>query len=751
MTAPRDNALQNNPLLTPSSLPYGAPPLDQLKPEYFIPAVKIAVAAAEKEIAAIKNNPAAPSFENTIEALEFSGSTYSRILKMFGLVSSTKSNETVRKIEKEIDPISTKYSNDLMLDSALFGRIKTVYDQRDKLKLTGEQSMLLTETYKSFVRSGALLNAADKLEMRAINEKLSEISITYGNNTLESTDAYQKSIDDESELAGLPERAKNILKNAAEKVRKNGPEMRKEAEEAKAAAALPGATKKTKEEAVEAEENAVKAEKKAAGATGKWLIKLSPPPTDILEYCENRALREEIFRARENIACNGAFDNHPVVLEIVRLRQRQAEIMGFPNFAAFKLDDTMAKTPEAVMDLLEKNASVYKPAAEKFLRQVEDYARKDDASITSLKPWDYFYYSRKLKEETFKQDMEELRPYFDIEKVLDGLRIHSEKLFNISITETKVKYPVYDPDVKVYEVKDKKTGDMIGLFYGDYYARAGEKQSGAWMDTLRKRGIEDGENKFSIVQNVCNFPKPAKGHPALLSLDEVRTAFHEFGHGLHALLAEGNYTSLTCTSVKHDFVEVMSQLLENWAKEKEVLDTFAIHHKTGERLSPALIKKINDMENFDAAYQGLRQTFFGLLDMKWHTTDPATIKSAEALEDGVAAKASLFPREVAPMSVRFGHLFGGGYAAGYYGYKWAEVLEADIFTLFQKNGLYDRASADRLRNPLYSKGGAVDPGELFFAVMGREPDPNALFRREGLLPPEDKKLPKTATPRPPKR
>jgi peptidyl-dipeptidase Dcp len=368
---------------------------------------------------------------------------------------------------------------------------------------------------------------------------------------------------------------------------------------------------------------------------------------------------------------------------------------------------------------------------------VQDYAQKTDG-IKNLEAWDFAYYSRKLKEETFKLDLEQARPYFNLEDVLEGARKHAEKLFNITLTEAKGKYPVYDPDVKVYEVKDNKSGDMIGIFYGDYYARAGEKNSGAWMSTLRDRGIEDGTNKFAMVYNVCNFPKPTKSQPALLSLDEVRTTFHEFGHALHALLALGSYTSINGANVKWDFVEAPSQIQENWVREKEVLDTFAKHYRTGQPIPAELVKKINDMENFDIAYQGLRQTFFGLLDMKWHTTDPKTITSVEALEDGIVAQASLFARQGAPMSVRFGHLFSGGYAAGYYGYKQAEALEADLYSPFAKNGPYDQTAAGKLRT-LLSKGGTEDPQKLVEDYLGRPSDPDALFRREGLLPPPEDK------------
>ena len=689
-----------NPLLNPPALPHDAPPLDIIRTEHFLPAVKEAIALARQDIAAIQTNPAAPDFQNTIEALEFAGQTLSRVSSIFGHISGTNSNDEIRDLETEIDAEQVKYGNDVMLDDVLFARVKKVHDASASLQLTAEQKMLLENTYKGFVRSGALLNAADKQELRTMNEKLSELGTKFSNNTVNSTKAYKKIIDDEKDLAGVPDRAKNIYKQCAEE----------------------------------------------EGLPGKWVIRLSPPPMDIFEYGENRALREEIFRARASIAYQGQHDNSAVVLDIVRLRQRRAELLGYPNHAAFVLDDRMAKTPKEVMEFLDKNAAIYRPAAEGFLQQLKDFALKTD-NLADFKPWDVAFYWRILQEKIFNLNLEELRPYFDLEKVLDGLRIHAEKLFNISMTETTGKYPVYHPDVKVYEVHDKKNGEMIGLFYADYYARPGAKRNGAWMGDFRNRGMQDGVNKFAFVTNTCNFDKPTKNQPTLLSLDDVRTLFHEFGHGLHALLAKGNYPSLTGANTKWDFVELPSQLQENWSKEKEVLDTFAVHYQDPtKKLSPELIQKISDMETFGAGYGGLRQTYQALLDMKWHTTDPATIKSVEDLEDAVIAQSWLFPREAGSVSASFGHLFAGGYAAGYYSYKWAEVLEADIFEEFKKNGLYDSATADRLRDTIYSKGGTVDPMELFIAMMGRKPDPDALFRREGLLPPPDKK--KDLTPPP---
>jgi len=505
-----------NPLLEPSKLPYGAPPLDSVKVEHFLPAQKIGIEEAKRDIDAIKNNKSPATFENTIEALEFAGRTLSRVMTVFGNISAANSSDEIRAIETPLKVAATKHGNDIMMDADLFKRVKDVYDQRDSLKLSAEQRMLLEETYKGFVRSGALLDETQKARLREISERMTELRTEYKNNSLKSVAAYQKVIDDEADLAGVPERAKAAYREAAE----------------------------------------------AAGMPGKFVIKLSPPPLDIMAYCENRALREEISRALGNVAYKDAYDNTANAMEIAKLRHEAAGIMGFDSHAAYVLDNRMAKTPQAVQDFLSKNEKVYRPAAEEYLQKVKDYAQKTDG-ITDFKPWDMAYYGRKLKEETFNLSMESLRPYFDLEKVLEGMRKHAEKLFNIDMTEVKGKYPVYHEDVKVYEVTDKKTGEMIGLFYGDYYARPGAKSGGAWMNTFRNRGIEDGENQFAIVTNVCNFQKPTKEHPTLLSLDEVRTVFHEFGHGLHALLARGDYTSLTGTNVKWDFVELPSQLQEN--------------------------------------------------------------------------------------------------------------------------------------------------------------------------------------------
>ena len=689
----------DNPLLRPSNIPYGAPPLDQLKTENFKPAIMQAIVEARAQIDKIKNSKDIPTFENTIEALEFSGAKLNRVFLVFSNIAMSNASKEIRAIESEIEVEVVKYSNEIMLDADLFTRVKAVYDQRDALKLDASQSRLLEETYKGFVRSGALLDNKGKEELRKINERLTELSTTFNQNEVKSEDSFEKVVTDANVLRGLPERA---LKNYAAAAKEKG---------------LP---------------------------EGQYLIKLSPPPTDIMDYAENRGLREEIYRAQFNAAYKGPHDNSDIILETVRLRQRMAEILGFKNYAAFALDNRMAKTPENVLDFIEKNAAVYRPSAEDHLRKVKEFAARKDG-VNDIQPWDFGYYNRLLKEETFNLKLEDLRPYFELEAVMNGLRTHAEKLFGIRMTEEKNgKYPVYHPDVKVYEVTDAKSGDMIGVFYADYYARPGAKSGGAWAYKFRGKGLEDGVDQIPLVTNVCNFEKPTADQPSLLSYSDVITVFHEFGHALHTLLAQGKYGSLNGTAVKRDFVELPSQVQENWAGQKEVLDSFARHYKTGEPLSDELIKKIKDMENFDAGYAGLRQIFLSALDMAWHTADPATIKSVEDFEDAIVKKYSLFDRVAGPMSTVFGHIFSGGYAAGYYGYKWAEVLDAQVFDMFLKTDLYDRANAEKLRK-IYEKGNNEDPDKLFFDMTGAKPDPTALFRREGLLPPQKQEGPRPPT------
>ncbi|TAL31105.1 MAG: M3 family peptidase [Alphaproteobacteria bacterium] len=698
-----------NPLIDWPDLSSGAPPLDSVRTEHFLPAIRDAITKAEKDIRAIRDNPAAATFENTVEALEFARARVSRVANVFNNILAVKNNDELMQAGGEIKSELARFNNGFMTDGLLFSRLKSVHDAQDGLALDNEQKMLLKRTWNAFVRSGALLGDNEKAVLGGLDEQIATRTTDFQNNVVKAMGDYKKVIADEDELAGVPERLKNIYRQAAEE----------------------------------------------EGLAGKWVIRLVPPPSDLLAHADNRVLRREIYEAMNSIACGGAHDNRKVIMDIARLRHERAQLLGYDSHAAYMLDDRMAKDPETVMKFLARGEQVYRPAAEKQMKEIRDFALASDG-LADFKPWDFDYYNRKLQEKTFNLNVEELLPYFELENVLRGLRQHVEKLFNITVTEEKTgKYPVYGPDVRAWEITDKQSGALIGVMYTDYYARPGEKNGGAWMEVFRDHGLVDGVEKPAIVINCCNFDKPTAEQPCLLSLEDVRTVFHEFGHGLHGLLSKGKYPSQNGINVKWDFMELPSQLQENWVLEEEVLRTFAQHWKTGETLPSELMKKAIALENFNAGYDGMRMTFFARLDMAWYTSDPSSVKSVEELEKGIRDKSWLFPADGSIKSTSFDHIFSGGadYAAGYYSYQWAEVLDADIFETFRENGLYDEKTAQKLRDTIYSKGGTVDPGELFVAMKGREPDPDALFRREGLLPakkPREGKTPSRPQPPQPK-
>lgn len=679
--------LQSNPLVNPPKLPHGAPAFDLIKTEHFVPAIDYALALAIAEIDAIKNNADAPTFANTIEALEFAGGELSRISGIYHTFTNSKNSDELRATEDGVAEKMEKYSSDIFLDDVLFARVDAVYQVRSKLKLDAEQKALLEKTHKGFVRKGALLSPDDKQRFREIGERLAALGVQYSTNDVKSTEAYKQIIDDEAALDGVPERAKNAYKKAAEDL----------------------------------------------GLSGKWLIQLEPHPSDILTHATNRDLRRDITNALWNVGSQpGKYDNRPIILEMVALRHEAAQLMGYPTHAEYVLADRMAGNQKTVEGFLQKNLAAYKPAAEEFLDKVKAYALQKDG-ITDFQKWDLPYYSRMLKEETYSISMEAVRPYFELNNVLDGLRQHAEKLFNVQLKEAGDKYPVYSPDVTAYEVIDKKSGETISLFYTNYYATAGVKRGGAWMNAMRDRGVVNGQDQIPVITNDCNYQRPVGDKPVLLSLGEVETIYHEFGHGLHGACAKGKYPSLNGTNVKWDWVELPSQLQENWVLQKDVLDTFARHIDTQELLPADLLKKMQDMRNFDSGYAGLRQTYLAMLDMAWHTTDPAKLTTVEDMEDSVGNVASLIPRGQGTMSGGFGHLFGGGYDSGYYSYKWAEVLEADVFERFLQNGLYDKKTAKGVLTHIYQSGGKIDPAQLYKKLMGRDPDPEALFRREGIV------------------
>ncbi len=673
-----------NPLLEDFTLPHGAPPFDQIREEHYLPAVKAAIEEARAHIEEIKANTENPTFENTITAMELAGEKLGMVTGIFYNQLSAAGTDPLENLAQEIGPINSNFSSDIIMDETLFKRVKTVYDQREKLNLTAEQATVLDDSYKGFVRGGALLDAEKKQRLREINEQLSVIGPDFAKNVKKSAEAFLMVIEDKADLAGLPQTAIDAA-------------------------------------ALEAEERKM---------AGKWVFTLDYPSYGpFITYADKRELREKIWRAFSSRAYKDEFDNCENILKIVALKDERAKILGYKNHADYVLEQRMAKTPDAVMGFLKKLLATYKPAAEKDLKDLKEFA-KGFGFDDEIQPWDVSYYSEKMKEKLFAFSSEDLRPYFPLEPVLTGTFEHFSKLFGITFKPAK--YPVWHEDVMTYEVVDNKTGDFMGLFYADFYPRKGKKP-GAWMTSYREQGLFSSGMKRPFVAIVCNFTKPTKDAPSLLTHDEVLTLFHEMGHAMHMMLSNVTYGSHAGTSVLWDFVELPSQVQENWAYEKETLDLFARHYKTGEAIPQELIQKVNDSKNFFVGWMGLRQSNLGLLDMAWHSADPSGIKDVTEFEDAVTKDSTLFPRQAGPTSTSFTHIFGGGYSAGYYSYKWAEVLDADTFELFEEKGLYDQEIAAKYRDEILAKGGSEHPSILYRNFRGRDADPDALLRREGLL------------------
>lgn len=673
-----------NPLLQEFKHKHNAPPFDAIKEAHYLPAVEVAIEEARANVDTIKKNTENPTFENTIEALEHASERLGMVSGIFYNQLSAAASDEMEDLAQKIGPVSSNFSSDVIMDEDLFKRVKAVYDAREKLNLTSEQATVLDDCYKGFVRGGALLDATGKKRLREINEQLSVLGPDFSKNVKKSSEAFTLVIDDKKDLSGLPQNAIDAA-------------------------------------ALEAEERDMK---------GKWVFTLDYPSYGpFVTYADNRVLREQMWRAFGSRAVGGEYDNSDNILKIVKLKDERAKILGYDHHAAFVLEKRMAKTPDAVMGFLKKLVATYKPAAQNDLKDLKDFAAKSGFE-GEIMPWDIAYYSEKLKEKLFAFSSEDLRPYFPLEPVLKGTFEHFSKLFGITFTPAQ--YPVWHPDVVAYDVTDNKTGEFMGLFYADFYPRKGKKP-GAWMTSYREQGMFTGGMKRPFVAIVCNFTKPTKEAPSLLTHDEVLTLFHEMGHAMHMMLSNVQYASHSGTSVLWDFVELPSQVQENWAYTKETLDLFAKHYKTGEVIPAELIQKVQDSKNFFVGWMGLRQSNLGLLDMAWHSTDPNTITDVATFEDMVTKDTSLFPRLAGPTSASFSHIFGGGYSAGYYSYKWAEVLDADTFELFEEKGLYDSETANKYKTEILGKGGSEDPAILYRNFRGRDADPDALLRREGLL------------------
>lgn len=664
---------------------YDTAPFSQIKMEDYKPAFIENIAAAKAEIDAIINNPEAPTFENTIEALDFSGNTLDRLSSIFFNLNSAETSEEMQKIAQEVSPLLTEFSNDITLNEDLFKRVKSVYEQRDGLVITAEQTTLLDKKFKNFSRNGALLSEDKKIRLREIDTELAKLKLTYGENVLAETNNYELILTNEIDLKGLPEGAIEAAKALAKSKDIDG-----------------------------------------------WVFTLDfPSYLPFVTYADNQELRKEIaIAAGKKAFQNNEFDNQEITLKIAKLRFERANLLGYATHSHFVLEERMAQNPEKVKSFLNDLLVKAKPAAEREFVELTAFAKELDG-IDYLEKWDGAYYSEKLKQKLFNLDDEKLKPYFKLENVLNGAFTIAGKLFGLTFTEI-FDIDKYHKEVTTYEVKDQNN-ELVAIFYADFFPRKG-KRNGAWMTSFKSQYIRNGKNERPHISNVCNFTKPTETKPSLLTFNEVTTLFHEFGHGLHGMLANTVYPSLSGTSVYWDFVELPSQIMENWCYEPEALALFAKHYETGEIIPQEYVEKIKESASFQEGMATLRQISFGLLDMAFHSNNPNGITDVKAFEKTTFEGTTLYP-DVAEncMSVSFSHIFAGGYSSGYYSYKWAEVLDADAFAYFQEKGIFDKEVATKFKDNILSKGGTELPMELYKRFRGQEPSPDALLKRAGLL------------------
>lgn len=670
-----------NPLLQD----FNTAPFSKISEQDYKPAIQTAIEETKKEIDLIVSNSDTPTFENTTVALDFTGEKLGRITSIFFNLNSAETNDEIQKIAKEISPWLSEFKNDMILNEALFERVKTVYDSKDSLSLTPEQSMLLEKQYKGFARNGANLNDIEKFTLRKIDAELSNLSLQFGENVLAETNAFEMHLTAEKDVAGLPESVKEAANQLAKENKKEG-----------------------------------------------WIFTLDYPSyIPFMTYADSRELRKKLaIAAGKKAFQKNAFNNENVVLAIVKLRHQRANLLGYKTHAHFVLEERMAETPEKVLSFSNELLQKAKPAAQKEFEELESYAKKLDR-IDQLQKWDGAYYAEKLKKERFNLDQEILKPYFKLENVIDGVFTVASKLYDLQFKEV-FDIDTYHPDVKTYSVSDIDN-NFIAVFYADFHPRKG-KRNGAWMTSYKPQQIKNRINERPHVSIVCNFTKPTNTKPSLLTFNEVTTLFHEFGHALHGMLANTTYNSLSGTSVSWDFVELPSQVLENWCYEKEALELFAKHYETGETIPMEYVTKIKESGSFHEGMQTLRQLSFGLLDMSWHSQDPSKISSVKEFENNAFSETKLYPDvKENCMSTAFSHIFQGGYSAGYYSYKWAEVLDADAFEYFLEKGIFNKEVATKFKENILSKGGTEKPMDLYKRFRGKEPKPDALLRRAGLL------------------
>ena len=676
-----------NPLLDTYQTPFNTPPFDQIENHHYIPAFDEGIKLLNEEILHIANNKEDATFENTIIALEQSGRLLDQVSSAFFNILSAEANDEMMNISQLISPKLSESSNNIFLNEELFTRIKKVYDQKEKLQLSIEDSRLLEETFESFSKRGATLKAEDKERYRQLSTELNQLTLTFEQNSLKDKNRYKLLLTQEEELNGLPE----SIREAA----------------------------------------ALRAKEK--GKTG-WLFNLSAPSyIPFMRYIASRKLRETMYRAYMSIGNkDDEYDNKEIIRKIVNIRLEIAKLLGYTNYAEYKLKHTMAKTPTRVYKLLDELLEAYKPIAINEYKAIQEFASNLEKEEITVMPWDWSYYAEKLKDMRFQVNDEMTRPYFELENVKKGVFGLATQLYGITFKVNK-EIPVYHPEVEAYEVYDIN-GQFLSILYTDFHPREG-KQSGAWMNNIKEQYHEmNGNDSRPQIIIVMNFTRPTETTPSLLTFDEVNTLLHEFGHALHGMFAKGSYASLSGTNVYRDFVELPSQLMENWLTEKEFLDQIAVHYQTGEKIPQELIQKLIDAANFNIGYACCRQLSFGFLDMAWHTLTEPFDGNVITFEKEAWRHTVIVP-EVAHtlMSSNFGHIFSGGYAAGYYGYKWAEVLDADAFSLFKETGIFNPETALSFRTHILEKGNSEDPDILYKRFRGKAPDIKALLKRNGIL------------------
>ena len=673
-----------NPLLVESPLAYGAPQFDKIGLEHYLPAFEQTIAEAKANIDSIVNNPEAPTFENTIEALEFADIRLNNVEGLFFNLLEADSNDEMRDLADTISPMTTEYSMYVCLNEGLFERVKAVYGQRDSLDLAQDQRMLLDNTYKAFVRSGANLSDADKALYSEYVEKLELLSLKYAKNVLAATNAFTMLLTDSADLAGLPD---FVVGQGAAAAREKGSEG--------------------------------------------WLFDLSQPSySPFMKYSTRRDLKEKLYRAYNSKGLAPEYDNTGVVKEIVELRLKIANLLGYETYADYAIDDRMAKSRANVNEFLDKLIKPSLPAARREVGEITEFAKANGFDEDVLMPWDFSYWAERLRLAKYNLGDEELKPYFNLDDCIPAAFDLAHRLYGLTFQERN-DIPVYHPDVKVYDVKDAD-GSHLALFYADFFPRE-SKRGGAWMTEFRPQRVVNGVEQRPLISIVTNFTKPVGDEPALITHDEFITFLHEFGHSLQGITAVGRYPSMTGTSVDHDFVELFSQINENWGYESEYLNTFARHYKTGQVIPQELIDKIKNAKNYLAAYYQVRQLQFGVIDMAWHSLTSVPETGVIEFEKDALAPLSVMPAvDGCCVSTSFSHIFSGGYSAGYYSYKWSEVLAADGFSLFEEKGLFDSETAASFRK-MMSTGGAVDPAELYRQFRGHDPEPEALLLQLGII------------------